>query len=69
MTRAICPTLAIMTAALAGCSTSTGILPMGPDTYTVSVSSPGTSGGIAAQQKATKEAIDYCGGLGVNFWK
>lgn len=47
--------------ALTGCSSSSGVLPMGPDTYSVSASEHNMSGGApVAQATALREANDYC---------
>ncbi len=46
---------------LAGCATSTGVLPTGPDTYSISVDRSSFSGGRAAARRiAFTEASDYC---------
>lgn len=55
-TAAIAPVAA--TIALAGC-TDTGVLPMGPDTYSVSTR-VALSGSSGAKGQALKEAGDYC---------
>lgn len=48
---------------VAGCATSSGVLPMGPDTYSVSADS-GFEGYSAAKRLALVEAQDYCSSLG-----
>lgn len=46
---------------LAGCASSTGILPAGPDTYTLSERvAPIRGGGDEAQREALTKANDYC---------
>lgn len=46
---------------LSGCNTDTGVLPMGPDTYTMSVhKAPILGGADAAESQALKEANQYC---------
>ena len=48
-------------ALLAGCSSSSGVLKVGPDTYTISTSASPAKGGIpAAKRIAYKEAADEC---------
>jgi hypothetical protein len=52
-------------AALAGCAASTGILPAGPDTYTVTEQfAPIRGGSTHAEQEALTEANAYCAGQG-----
>jgi hypothetical protein len=47
--------------ALAGCATSTGILPAGPDTYTVTEHvAPVRGGGSEAERVALTEANQFC---------
>jgi hypothetical protein len=47
--------------ALGGCASSTGVLPAGPDTYTVTeASAPVRGGSIEAQRVASNEANAYC---------
>ena len=46
---------------LAGCNTSTGILPAGPDSFTVTETvSPLRGGGAEAERVAMMEANEYC---------
>ncbi len=46
---------------LAGCASNTGVLPTGPNAYSVSVERSGFSGGRAAARKlAFTEAADFC---------
>jgi hypothetical protein len=46
---------------LTGCATSSGVLKMGPDTYTVSVgASPARGGVIGAKKMAYEEASKEC---------
>lgn len=53
------PILAVLL--LAGCATSTGVLPTGPDTYSISVERPALDGGrSAARRVAFTEAASYC---------
>jgi hypothetical protein len=48
-------------AVLAGCASSTGVLPAGPDTYTLSEKyAPVRGGGDEAERVALTEANDYC---------
>lgn len=58
------PVLAI---ALLGCSTSTGVVPIGDNAYYVSIRAPQVSFGPPVTQKADayKEANDYCASLGL----
>jgi hypothetical protein len=46
---------------VAGCTSSSGVLKVAPDTYTVSASSPT---GIEARKIALTEANEYCSKLG-----
>jgi hypothetical protein len=53
---------------LSGCAASTGILPAGPDTYTVTERfAPIRGGSTTAQQTALSEANAYCGGQNKQF--
>jgi len=55
-------------AVVAGCASSTGILPAGPDTYTLSERfAPVRGGGDEAQRQALTKANDYCGEMGRVF--
>jgi len=55
-------------ACLAGCAASTGILPAGPDTYTVSERfAPVRGGGTEAQRVALTEANAFCAEKGRQF--
>lgn len=47
------------TFSLVGCETSTGILPIGPDTYTIAVGSE-LGGSIGAKKQALTEANQFC---------
>lgn len=59
MVRSAC--LILVMVALVGCATSSGILPSGPNTYTVAEHySLIRGGGAAAQVEALKEANAYC---------
>ena len=54
--------------ALSGCATSTGILPAGPDTYTLSEKfAPIRGGGNEAQRDALTKADDFCSQKGRKF--
>jgi hypothetical protein len=64
MTKAKIFALALIALGLPGCSTSTGILPMGSDTYTVHISRLTQ---VDSQAQATQEANDYCRNLGRQF--
>jgi hypothetical protein len=55
-------------AALAGCASSTGILPAGPDTYTLSERfAPVRGGGDEAQRDALTKANEFCIQQGKQF--
>jgi hypothetical protein len=55
-------------AALGGCATSTGILPAGPDTYTISERySPIRGGSDEAQRDVLTKANEYCSQQGRQF--
>lgn len=64
-------TMAGAVAAFCGCASSSGILPMGPDTYTVSVGVTGTGSmsgnSVQATQKAFSQANAYCEQQGRKF--
>jgi hypothetical protein len=54
--------------ALAGCATSSGVLPYGPDTYTLSARrAPVLGGASAARDAALVEANGYCQKMGATF--
>src|SRR5476651_1031840 len=54
--------------ALAGCASSTGILPAGPDTYTLSERfAPIRGGGDEAQREALTKANNFCAEKGRVF--
>lgn len=54
-------TIPALFALVAGCSTSSGVLKVGPDTFTISTSaSPGKGGVPAAKRIAYSEARDEC---------
>jgi hypothetical protein len=58
----------IMSAAVVGCASSTGILPAGPDTYTISEKlAPIRGGGDAAEREALTKANDFCAQHGQQF--
>jgi hypothetical protein len=53
---------------LAGCASSTGVLPAGPDTYTLSEKfAPIRGGGDEAERVALTKANDYCAQRGRQF--
>ncbi len=53
------PILAAML--LAGCASNTGVLPTGPNAYSISVERPGLDGGRAAARRiAFTQAEEYC---------
>ena len=54
--------LPILTALLlAGCASNTGVLPTGPNAYSISVERSGLEGGRAAARRiAFTQAADYC---------
>ena len=55
-------------AVLAGCASSTGILPAGPDTYTISEKFAGVRGGSdEAERDALTKANDFCVQKGRQF--
>ena len=50
---------------LAGCASSTGVLPVGPDTYSITTGASSARGGMAgARGTALKEAGEYCAKAG-----
>jgi hypothetical protein len=54
--------------ALAGCASSTGVLPAGPDTYTLSERvAPIRGGGDEAQRDVLTKANEYCAQQGRTF--
>jgi hypothetical protein len=54
-------TLLIATVALTACASGTGILPAGPNTYTITETrAPVRGGGAEAERVALTEANDYC---------
>ena len=55
-------------AAVGGCSTSTGVLPAGPDTYTITEKfAPVRGGAVEAQRDAVTKANEYCVQLGRQY--
>ena len=61
-------TCGMLAIASSGCAMSTGILPTGPDTYTVSEHfAPIRGGAIAAQQSSLSEGKAYCAAQGKQF--
>ena len=60
--------IAAISAALTACSMGTGILPAGPDTYTVTERrAPVLGGSTTAQQAAMTEANAFCAQQGRQF--
>ena len=58
-------TLLCLTVALAGCANTSGVVKIGPDTFTISTSaSPGKGGVPAAKRMAYEEAGAKCAALG-----
>jgi hypothetical protein len=54
----------LLVAVLSACAQSSGVLKMGPDTYTVSVgAAPARGGQIGAKSLAYDEAAKYCTGM------
>jgi hypothetical protein len=59
----------ILACVLASCAASTGILPAGPDTYTVTERfAPARGGGTEAQRVAMTESNNFCEQLGKKFF-
>lgn len=59
---------AALATACAGCASSTGILPAGPDTYTLSERfAPVRGGGDEAERVALTKANEYCAQQGRQF--
>lgn len=51
--------------AITGCASSSGVLPMGPDTYSISVTaSPARGGKDGARRIAITDASDFCSSKG-----
>jgi hypothetical protein len=60
--------IVVLCAALGGCASSTGILPAGPDTYTLSERfAPVRGGGDEAQRDALTKANEFCMHQGRQF--
>ena len=58
----------VMSALLGGCASSTGILPAGPDTYTISEKfAPVRGGGNEAERDALTKANEFCAQQGRQF--
>ena len=58
----------VVCAALGGCTSSTGILPAGPDTYTISERfAPIWGGGVEAQRDVFMRANEFCAQQGRQF--
>ena len=50
-----------MCAALCGCAAGSGVIPVGPDTYTLSeLRAPAAGGGPAARQAAVSRSAAFC---------
>src|SRR5712691_1528658 len=61
-------TIAILGLTLFGCQISTGVLPAGPNTYTLTKhTAPILGGSLTAQQQALTEANAYCAQQGRVF--
>jgi hypothetical protein len=59
---------ATLCALVGGCAASTGILPAGPDTYTISERyAPIRGGGVEAQREAMTKASEFCVQQGLQF--
>lgn len=57
--------MVLMIAMLAGCTQASGVLKLGPDTYTTSAAAaPAAGGPSAARRIALTEANEYCAKLG-----
>lgn len=50
----------LSTTMLAGCIQSSGVLPLGPDTYSLSVHAAPVRGEAGARKTALTEASEYC---------
>lgn len=62
-------TATIIVLVLAGCSTGSGVLPSGPDTYTISERrAPVLGGAMKAKEVALTEANDFCQQKGKAFF-
>jgi hypothetical protein len=60
--------LIVSALALSACATSTGVLPAGPDTYTLTERfAPIRGGGDEAQRQALTKANDFCTTMGKKF--
>jgi hypothetical protein len=58
----------VATLLIGGCATSTGIVPAGPDTYTISeYFAPVRGGSAEAQREALTKASEFCGQKGREF--
>ncbi|MCP5208314.1 MAG: hypothetical protein H7A01_13995 [Hahellaceae bacterium] len=50
---------------LEGCASSSGVLEMGPNSYSISVAaSPARGGSAGAKRMAYKEAVEHCESMG-----
>jgi hypothetical protein len=60
--------IVVLCAALGGCASSTGILPAGPDTYTLSARyAPIRGGSDEAEREVLTKANEFCGQQGRQF--
>ncbi len=59
MVRTRCLTI-LLTTLLSGCIQSSGTLPLGPDTYTLSVHAAPVRGAAGARKAALTEASEFC---------
>jgi hypothetical protein len=60
--------IVLLCAALSGCASSTGILPAGPDTYTISERyAPIRGGSDEAERSAVTKANEFCAQQGRQF--
>jgi hypothetical protein len=60
--------IVVLCAALGGCASSTGILPAGPDTYTISERfAPIRGGSDEAERSALTKANEFCAQQGRQF--
>jgi hypothetical protein len=58
----------VVSALLGGCASSTGVLPAGPDTYTISEKfAPVRGGGVEAERETLTKANEFCTQQGRKF--
>lgn len=61
-------TMAVLPIVVGGCASSTGVLPAGPDTYTITESfAPVRGGATEAKRSAVTKANDFCAEKGRVF--